>query len=390
MAPQDELLRSICHSTETLNSAQAILRLAQQRTGPGSGFELGPYKTGLPAICAYIASTRLNNTDVTRNNAQTASCLKTSDFNKALDTVQAAIGGSRRTRSGRDVHEALIQQYASTFDHRQFSDWMGAVDRALIQSDDRFDANSGGVDLKCAVFYWTLNVATGKPPAAQPDFAAEHCISAKLLTKFLTKINGCCNSVKARIQNDLKVQRSPAKVSVATTPRRTPKRPARTLPTRDSPTKRKAEELTAQLESDDEMGGPVPETPSKKRRAESPSLPPLPSPTKLAFPPVASSSRVALGDQPRAPPGAPPRPDTVDDDDAMSVDEDAYAFSSRVRFDDGGKAEERSIRRRFRPIYLDHKQWYAVDKRVKRLWKQAERYKASIKEHHGHLLNIQA
>jgi hypothetical protein len=59
MAPNAHLLQNLCREPETLAEAQVILRLAQNKTGPGSGHELGPHTTGLPAICAYIASQRL-------------------------------------------------------------------------------------------------------------------------------------------------------------------------------------------------------------------------------------------------------------------------------------------------------------------------------------------
>lgn len=58
MAHNEGLLRRLCSTDETLTEAQTVYRLAQARTGAGSGFELGPFTTGLPAISAYIASKR--------------------------------------------------------------------------------------------------------------------------------------------------------------------------------------------------------------------------------------------------------------------------------------------------------------------------------------------
>lgn len=58
MAHNDHLLESLCRDPETLSQARGILRLAQKKTGPGSGHELGAHTTGLPAICAHIASQR--------------------------------------------------------------------------------------------------------------------------------------------------------------------------------------------------------------------------------------------------------------------------------------------------------------------------------------------
>ncbi|KAG5335375.1 hypothetical protein C0989_001308 [Termitomyces sp. Mn162] len=381
MAPHDDLLRTICHSDETFHEAQNILRTAKQRTGPLSGFNLGPLITGLPAVCAYIASTNLNNTDVTRKNAQIASCLKQSDFIKVLETVKAAFDGSpRRTRSGRNVYDILVQKYHWAFGHHLLNEWTSAVKRTLVLSDG---ANNSGPDLENAIFFWTYTTATGQNPATPRDFAAEHCTSAKSLTNLLNKLNECCASVETRIKYDIKVQRSPAKegVTVTATPRRTPKRPLRILPSRDShsPSKRKA---VAQPQlSDDELDIIVHETPSKKTKTkgESPlkSTSSLQSPTKLVFPPIASSSLVTLDRVPKIPRQAPPLDD--EDDEAMDVDEEANAETLENEEDEDDDVElEPPVRRRYRSVYADHRQWYAVDRRVRRIRRQAEQWRLEM------------
>ncbi|KAG6876624.1 hypothetical protein C0992_012224 [Termitomyces sp. T32_za158] len=387
MAPQDSLLRSICHSDETYDEAQTILRTAKQRTGPLSGYSLGPLIAGLPAVCAYIASTNLNNTDVTRKNAQIASCLKESDFNKVLETVKAAFDDCpRRTRSVRDVYDTLAKKYPLPSGHHLLNEWTSAVQRTLMQSDDGFGSNnSGGPDLKSTIFFWIYTTVTGKNPTSQRDFAAEHCTSAKSFSSLLHKINDCCTSLKNRIKNDVMVQRSPAKASATSTPRRIPKRPPRVLPSRDSPSKRKVANTPARLDSDDELDAFISDTPSKKRRPESPNKPTLPSPIKLAFP-IASSSRVTLDGTHRSSTHALPGLEL--DGEAMTVDEEeANVVPSQETFEEDNDVEPQ-IRRRYRSVYTDHKQWYAVDRRVKHIRKQAERYKLSRSELHVHPFQI--
>ncbi|KAG6885640.1 hypothetical protein C0993_011774, partial [Termitomyces sp. T159_Od127] len=355
MAPQDELLKGICHSNETYREAQTILRTAKQRTGPLSGYYLGPLITGLPAVCAYIASTNLNNTDVTRKNAQIASCLKESDFNKVLETVKAAFDDRpRRTRSGKDVYDTLSKKYPLASGHHLLDEWTGAVKRTLVQNDDGFGSNdSSAPDLENAIFFWIYTAATGKNPALQRDFATEHCTSAKSFSNLLKKINDCCTSVKNRIKNDVIVQRSPAKASAVSTPRRTPKRPPRILPSRDSPSKRKVVDTPARLESGDESDF-IPDTPSKKRKPESSKKLVLPSPTKLTFPPLASSSSFTLEGTrktlPRAPPGL------GSDFEAMDVDEEDVNVVPSEKFEEDDDAVGPHIRRRYRSVYADHKQ----------------------------------
>ncbi|KAG6889494.1 hypothetical protein C0995_000659 [Termitomyces sp. Mi166 len=334
-------------------------------------------------------SQNLNNTDVTRKNAQIASCLKETDFNRVLETVKAAFNdGPERTRSRKDVYDTLVQKYPLAFGRQQLTEWTAAVKRALMLSDNEFAANnSGEPDLENAIFFWTYTVVTGKNPAAQRDFAAEHCTSTKSFANLLNKINSCSTSVKTSIQNHVKIQRSPTKASVTTTPRRTPKRLPRILPSRDSPSKRNVADPPVELQSEDELDVFVHETPSKKRKAEPPTKPRLPSPTKLVFPPVASSSHATRDGLPKAPPAAPR---SEPDDEAMNVDEEVNAVPFQGTIEEENADVEPPIRRRYRSVYADHKQWYAVDRRMRRMRNQAESYKLSMLKLHGHPLQVQA
>jgi hypothetical protein len=56
MGNNDHLLLQICQNDDTFKLAQDILRRAQRKTARGSGYELGSRTTGLPAICALLAS----------------------------------------------------------------------------------------------------------------------------------------------------------------------------------------------------------------------------------------------------------------------------------------------------------------------------------------------
>ncbi|KAG5652264.1 hypothetical protein H0H81_005617 [Sphagnurus paluster] len=374
----------------------------------------------LEKVAQQEPSSRLNNNDVTRNNAQVASCLKASDFDKAMSTVEAAIGGNRKPRAGRDIYAILIKKYSPTLDRTQLFEWMAAANSALIQSDNQFNAGdaSESSELKCAIFFWTYTAVTvslhlpsvprerlitalkGKNPATQQEFVSDQQISSKIFTKLLNKITGCCSSVKSRIQAEIKAKRSPAK-PIAMTPRQTLKKqkPLRILPSKDSPTKRKIAELPVEQSSDDEAAETlILDTPSKKQKSTSPTKAStrLISPTKLVFPPVASSSRTTV-DPPRTSHGntSMPQPSATlqGGENLMDVDEDGEnPFNVASRDKEGKHApDDEQPRRRFRPVYLDHKQWYGVDKRVKRLWKQSEKYKKMMVESHGrHLQSLPA
>ena len=55
MAPNEHLLNNFSTSKETLTLGVQILRLAQAKTGQGSGRELRELRTGLPAASILIA-----------------------------------------------------------------------------------------------------------------------------------------------------------------------------------------------------------------------------------------------------------------------------------------------------------------------------------------------
>lgn len=73
----------------------------------------------------------------------------------------------------------------------------------------------------------------------------------------------------------------------------------------------------------------------------------------------------------------------------MNIDkEENNIIPSQETFEEDNDVAERQIRRRYRSVYADHKQWYAVDRRVKRMRKQAERYKLSRLELNAHSVQI--
>lgn len=58
MAPNEHLLDNFSASKETRALSAQILRLAQAKTGPGSGRELRELKVGLPAAAILVACER--------------------------------------------------------------------------------------------------------------------------------------------------------------------------------------------------------------------------------------------------------------------------------------------------------------------------------------------
>jgi len=56
--PEEALIDRLTLRPEVREKARVLLRLVHSTTGPGTGYDIGEAKTGLPAICAYIASKR--------------------------------------------------------------------------------------------------------------------------------------------------------------------------------------------------------------------------------------------------------------------------------------------------------------------------------------------
>jgi hypothetical protein len=237
-------------------------------------------------------------------------------------------------------------------------------------------------------------------------FAEDNDIPQKSMIKLVNKIASTCSSLKVRIQDENKAKRSsPAKAKATTTPRRSPTKPAlRELPSRDSAQKRKLSSVTAldRVESDVDMFDTLaPETPTKRRKAESPSKAmQSSSPCKPVLPPTPSSSRVkldtdvemtalsapqkasSLPSTPRRSQRTKSAPQVVVADPPMDADDHpSPLFSAQEESD-----EAELPRRRFRPVYLDHKQWYSRDSRLNRIWRQGEKHKQNMVELYGHPL----
>lgn len=99
---------------------------------------------------------------MTRKNAQISSCLKASDFDKALQNVQAAIGGSRKKIGISEVYDSLIRKYQPSVDRSMLLGWLSTADQTLLLSDSDLNPDDpvAGSTVKYVTFYWVYNVST--------------------------------------------------------------------------------------------------------------------------------------------------------------------------------------------------------------------------------------
>ncbi|TFK62487.1 hypothetical protein BDN72DRAFT_903191 [Pluteus cervinus] len=423
MAHNLDLIRRLCRQEETVEEAQSIYRIAQVKTGPGSGYDLGPHTTGLPAICAYIASKRLKNTDVTRQSAQQASCLKAADFEKAFYTVEAAIGGARKRGPVELTYEGLIEKYSIPMAAERLVPWMQRAELALMQVDKKYETL--GPEMKGTVFLWVCSAIRGKKIVPFQNFAEDNRIPVRAIRSIYDAVTTVCAPLKAQLLEAMKPKprESPSKaahlssdadsVPVSPTKRSPSKKTAiRALPMGGTPQKRKvafseseetsrpaSEEITTDDMSMDVDRELAPQTPTHNRVMASPSKSQLKRTAIFSSQtiPTPSSSRMqldtmtpkrSLAKKPlerlehylvspsKASPATPRRrgkpliPESdgneadinTSDVDAMEVDEVATAWKDR-------KQQKQKPRQRFRPVYLDYKQWNALDPRVEVMMK---------------------
>ncbi|KAF8555022.1 hypothetical protein OG21DRAFT_1603139 [Imleria badia] len=85
-ALQREQLNRLCSNSETLEKAQSILRLANAKTRPGSGFVV-KNTIAIPAVCAYLVSEQLNTGEVSLQSAVSAACVAKAEFSDILKTT---------------------------------------------------------------------------------------------------------------------------------------------------------------------------------------------------------------------------------------------------------------------------------------------------------------
>lgn len=189
--PEEDLIDRLTQRLEVRKQARALLLTVRSKTGPGTGYDIGDAKSGLPAICTYIASKRYaqnvplhafflsrgahrvrcvsaNYADITRDVAQKASCLAPKTFVSTLKTVESALRPSNKTpngtprKSGEDVdrtaYATLISEHGIGRPKR-VEKWMREAQAALValprfQRDFASRIAESGAEVRIAVFYW--------------------------------------------------------------------------------------------------------------------------------------------------------------------------------------------------------------------------------------------
>ncbi|KAF9525474.1 hypothetical protein CPB83DRAFT_859306 [Crepidotus variabilis] len=413
MSSNEHLLDHFSASTETRQLGAQILRLAHVKTRPGSGRELKNYQVGLPAACMLIACEQLNTTEVTQKSAQTAACLTLKEFKKVYDIVKTIL--AEQEQASNYSYLGLHSDHDTDVKLDVINSFLTEVENEIMQS-----GYTSSNLTKCSAYFWTVNCIKPRALASTELFALNYDLSLKKFINILNMLNDHCKLIRKKIQSELKtVIQSPSKSTATSTPRRrelitnesplkaptsTPndtspvRRSSRTssavrdislspakksaplpwrkvapreLPTNDSPRRTPKQAPGTQI-VDVEMDY-LPETPSKRRKLESPTRLTSESTflTALATP---GSSRV-LKELSYKKGGLRPTQlfPTTTTARSLKRKQDADAvFEEYVSFDES-EGDVTTPRRRFRPVCLEHQQWNMLDPRLVKIWKQVEK-----------------
>ncbi|KAF7312454.1 hypothetical protein MIND_00259000 [Mycena indigotica] len=300
-------------TAKTSGEAKRLLLQAQHKTRPGSGFEIAD-SVGLPAVCALLASTRLNNTDVTFEAAQAASCLNKPRFKKLQETVIRALGlDDAPAERAPLMFESLRSKHCGNLSTRCLK-WMKLVENELEGEHDVTDD-----ELTIAIFIWVCNAIQPNEPLDVNDFKSQYDANPRKLRnlrkviqeQFITQATDMVKDMESVLRTRASTS-SPQKRTLSMSP----KKPFVLL---DSPSKR------PKIIAPSPTKARMPDPPSPRSRS------PVKSPKKQKAPAVSSSSEDDLPDE------LPP-----------------------------------ARRRRFRPVFLDTVQWNSHDPRIEELDKAAK------------------
>ena len=143
-------------------------------------------------------------------------------------------------------------------------------------------------------------------------------------------------------------------------------------------------QVQAALETTTITESPLPETPRKRKRTDlSTNSTPLAKPVFSRTP--SSSRKAPMKMSPREPETAIP---SIEINVPLSPLKRSLPVTNTT-LDQSSSSEESDVEdlpppRRFRPVYLDCKQWNARDPRLARIWKKAEMHKQVLIKQCGH------
>ncbi|KAL4079788.1 hypothetical protein J3A83DRAFT_4212457, partial [Scleroderma citrinum] len=437
-------LKGLCSTKETLDRAKSILDLALVRTGHGTGFS-GNTAT-LPAVAAYLASEQLGANEVSLNTAAVSACVQPRVFEDILKRVRKAIqfdddNQEQRNHSGNVPYQRLIASHALR-NAQNAVEWMEEAEAALPRVDmmkDRYGEDA----VRCGVFLWVCELM--EYTVSIKAFCINYNVTSRTLKIITGTLDRYCGDVADRIRSALPQLHSSQLAATSATSSKCPNTRTKASPQKSpiksamkgnapaqestpsrTPTRKRAvmfSQPTRDLDETDDAS--FPETPTKKRRIDTPAS--IVGRTGTSISPAKRMRATARGNEDahvaafhaamtgQAPqtssPAKPPRPVPLLDrvtgiqafprDAELStptrprslrsatsttdIDSSAQspAISTPTRSALPASAPKRP-RRRYRPVFLDQQQWLAQDPRVERIWADAATHRSRMIELYGH------
>ncbi|KAI0290911.1 hypothetical protein BC826DRAFT_1024960 [Russula brevipes] len=401
---EEALIDRLTLRPEVREKAHALLRTAHSKTGPGTGYDIGEAKTGLPAICAYIASKSAGYADITQEVAQKASCLAPKAFASTLKTVKTALLSSTTpngspSKRGNDptAYATLIREHKIGQPLRVES-WMEDAQAALIalprfQNDFASRFTESGAEVRITVFFWVCRAIKLSTVQYMP-LIEKHGVSLKVFSRLVKMMEDECIDLKESICATVREMRKKKNAKVAdgaaaasqtlTTTTSTPSHSRSASPTKsalrnasltpslaNTAAKRKvAFSLSEVSASEDDEGIFAPETPSKKRPRTTPRRAAAAAASRV-LPMLSLSEDEGNDDAAEAPLPAMAAAAVAGEDAEASEDDDCLPPS-----------------RRFRPVFLDRAQWAQRAPRLARDRAAAEKRMGELVERRGHPLEL--
>ncbi|KIK69781.1 hypothetical protein GYMLUDRAFT_255048 [Collybiopsis luxurians FD-317 M1] len=383
MSQHDSQLLKLCGDRgQTFQRAKELLHLANAKTLPGSGYALNELSTGLPAACALIASEELKNQVVDFPTAQGNSCLKKQDFARCLKQVRAALDASNlddrpRTRSQpgpRISYDSLAFKYDLPKKYGvRFPAWCWQAEAALLELPEVKNTPRDNPEVKLAAFYWVCEALKLDLHDDLASFAnANSAGSASKSRSFYFKLEDCCSGTREAIFKESQRPSDAPRIRLPSY-KLSEKRTLRELPSKDSPKKRKlssehqAENLTPAFVGvfpPERSVSAARETHANTARVVEVDMLPPETPSKTRHDTSSSSSRNAFVSS-RTPTQSNSRHHERPPFAVSSPAEEPMDVDSFVDGDD----DEPSDQTRFRPVFLDRKQWTALDPNIVKMRK---------------------
>ncbi|KAG2142374.1 hypothetical protein DEU56DRAFT_911077 [Suillus clintonianus] len=427
-ALENQSLATLCSGPTTLAKAKSILILAKAKTGPGTGY-LVAHPNALPGICAYLASEELNNNEVSQKAAVASACISQRDFSRSLDVVRQALGPSKSQHQTRGLNYRSLIGTWRVAPANEALEWMREAESS-VPKIDLLRTRHRASTVTCAIFYWICQIMEIQGVHEKPLCQA-HSVPVtafKSVMKALDKdwdsdalvdrvkshlqaiaSSGPSSNPRTRTRPSASPQKSPSKSAMK----------AKALPQDITPSKPLALKRAVAFSHSTIDDSLLPETPTKRRRVESPSKSgarpkrittpqetgsttafelamrgdssstPRREHPKSAFGISITGSGGSHSTLPFAGPSTPRRtrphtstsrlggePTSMPTPTAVSMEVDEQ--QAEIEIEKETEPAQPPVRNRFRPVFLDQQQWCSRDPRLAKIWDAAVEHRVQM------------